>query len=144
MKKLFILGVLGLALLMNGCQDKAVTPEQLPDNIKVFLEQTFPGKPITYIEKELELTGNQFDVVLSDGTRVEFDTDKVWNKVEGTINSPVPTVLIPPAVLTHIQTNYPDALIIKIDLENYGCEVELANGLELKFNKQGALMEVDN
>ena len=33
-------------------------------------------------------------------------------------------------------------MILKIDKEHNGYEVELANGLQLQFNKQGALMEV--
>ena len=90
------------------------------------------------------MTGSKYDVVLADGTHVDFDTDNVWEKIECTMASPVPTALIPAPIVTHIQTNFPDAMILKIDKDHDGYEVELANGLELKFNKQGVLTEMDD
>lgn len=144
MKKLSVLGIFAFILLMSGCGDRTVTADQVPEPVKAFIQQTFPGQTISYAEKDVELTGSKYDVVLADGTRIEFDTDNIWDKIECTLANPVPTALIPAAIATHIQTNFPDAIILKIDKEHYGYEVELANGLELKFNKQGALMEVDD
>ena len=144
MKKFVALGIFAFTLLMTACSDKPVTADQLPEPIKAFIQQTFPGQTVSFVQKDLDLTGNQYDVVLADGTRIEFDTDNQWDKIEGTMTTPVPTALIPQPVLTHLQANFPDAMITKIDKEHYGYEVELANGLELKFNKQGALIEMDD
>ncbi len=144
MKKFVALGIFAFTLLMTACSDKPVTADQLPEPIKAFIQQTFPGQTVSFVQKDLELTGNQYDVVLADGTRIEFDTDNQWDKIEGTMTTPVPTALIPQPVLTHLQANFPDAMITKIDKEHYGYEVELANGLELKYNKQGAIMEMDD
>ena len=129
---------------MTACSDKPVAVEQLPEPVKAFIQQHFPGQTITYAEKDVELTGSKYDVVLADGTRVDFDTDNVWDKIECTMASPVPTALIPAPIVTHIQTNFPDAMILKIDKDYDGYEVELANGLELKFNKQGVLTEMED
>ena len=144
MKKFLVSGIFALVLLMTACSDKPVAVEQVPQPIKAFIQQNFPGQTITYAEKDLELTGYKYDVFLADGTRIDFDTDDVWDKIECPLTNPVPTALIPPAIVTFIQSNYPDALITKIDKERKGYEVELANGLELTFNKQGALMEMDD
>ena len=144
MKKFVALGIFAFTLLMTACSDKPVTADQLPEPIKAFIQQTFPGQTVSFVQKDLELTGNQYDVLLADGTRIEFDTDNQWDKIEGTMTTPVPTALIPQPVLTHLQANFPDAMITKIDKEHYGYEVELANGLELKYNKQGAIMEMDD
>ena len=144
MKKLIALAILALILMMNACSDKPVTPEQVPAPIKAFIQQYFPGQTITYAEKDLELTGYKYDVFLADGTRIDFDTDDVWDKINCPLTNPVPTALIPAPIATFIQANYPDAMITKIDKENRGYEVDLANGLELKFNKQGALVEMDD
>lgn len=145
MKKSFIaLGFFALFLLMTACSDKPVVPEQLPVSVKTFVQQSFPGMNITYAEKDLELTGYKYDVVLADGTRIEFDTNDVWDKIERPLTNPVPIALIPAPIVAHLQANFPDAMILKIDKEHYGYEVELANGLELKFNKQGVLTEVDD
>lgn len=144
MHKLFTLGIFALFLMMSACSDKPVTAEQLPEPVRAFIQQTFPGQTISFAEKDLEVTGTKYDVVLADGTRIDFDTDNVWDKIECTLANPVPTALIPAPIVAHIQTNFPDALIVKIDKERYGYEVELANGLELKFNQQGVLTEMDD
>ena len=144
MKNFIAVGIFALVLMMTACSDKPVAVEQLPEPVKAFIQQHFPGQTITYAEKDVELTGSKYDVVLADGTRVDFDTDNVWDKIECTMASPVPTALIPAPIVTHIQTNFPDAMILKIDKDYDGYEVELANGLELKFNKQGVLTEMDD
>lgn len=144
MKHFLALGIFAFVLLMAACSDKPVTAEQLPEPIKMFIQQNFPGQNISFAKKDLEGVGYQYDVVLADGTQLDFDTDNMWDKIECTLANPVPTALIPEPIVAHIQANFPDAMITKIDKEHYGYEVELANGLELKFNQQGALMEVDD
>ncbi len=144
MKKIILSGIFALVLLMTGCSDKPVVPAQLPQQITAFIQQNFPGQSISFANKDLEITGWKYDVVLADGTQIDFDTDKMWDKIQCTMDNPVPTVLIPVQIATHLRTNFPDAIVLKIDKERYGYEVELANGLELKFNQQGALMEVDD
>ena len=144
MKQLLAVGIFALILLMAACSDKPVAPEQLPEPIKAFIQQNFPGQTISYAEKDAELTGSKYDVVLNDGSRVEFDTDNVWDKIECPLTNPVPTALIPAPIVAHLQSQFPNALIVKLDKERYGYEVELANGLEMKFNKQGVLTEMDD
>ena len=144
MKKLFACGIFAFLMLLTGCTDKPVLPAQLPMPITSFIQQNFPGQTISFATKDLEITGWQYDVVLADGTQIDFDTDKMWDKIQCTMGNPVPTVLIPVPIATHLRTNFPDAMILKIDKDRNGYEVELANGLELKFNQQGALMEVDD
>ena len=136
MKNFIVSGIFALALLMTGCSDKPVPPAQLPAPIQSFVQQYFPGQTITFAQKDLELTGWKYEIFLADGTHIDFDTDDMWDKIECPLTNPVPTALIPPPVATTIQANYPDAMITKIDKERNGFEVDLANGLELKFNKQ--------
>lgn len=144
MRSIIVSGIFALVLLMTACSDKPVAPEQLPAPVRTFIQQNFPGQTISFATKDLEITGWQYDVVLADGTQIDFDTDKMWDKIQCTMGNPVPTALIPAQIAAHLRTNFPDAMVLKIDKENNGYEVELANGLELKFNQQGALMEVDD
>lgn len=144
MKNFIVSGIFALALLMTGCSDKPVLPAQLPVPIQTFVQQNFPGQTVTFAQKDLELTGWKYEVFLADGTHIDFDTDDMWDKIECPLTNPVPTALIPPLVAATIQANYPDAMITKIDKERNGFEVDLANGLELKFNKQGAIVEMDD
>lgn len=144
MKNFIVSGIFALALLMTGCSDKPVPPAQLPAPIQSFVQQYFPGQTITFAQKDLELTGWKYEIFLADGTHIDFDTDDMWDKIECPLTNPIPTAIIPPPVATTIQANYPDAMITKIDKERNGFEVDLANGLELKFNNQGAIVDMDD
>ena len=144
MKNCIALGFFALVLLMTACSDKPVVPEQWPAPVQSFVQQTYPGEAITFAQKDLELTGWKYEVFLADGTHIKFDTDDTWDKIESPITRPVPLQLIPAPIVTFLQANYPDAIITKIDKERNAYEVDLANGLELKFNKQGALIDMDD
>ncbi|MBO4380446.1 MAG: PepSY-like domain-containing protein [Muribaculaceae bacterium] len=141
---LITLALGGLMLAASGCDDKPVLPANLPAEIQTFVKQTFPNQTITYAEKDVEwMFWDKYDVTLADGTMISFDTDNVWDKVESRM-APIPATLIPANIATYVATNFPAVPIIKVDKESYGYEVELATDLDLKFNHQGALMEMDD
>lgn len=144
MKSYILTGIFALVLLMTSCSDRPVAPAQLPGAITAFIQQNFPNQAITFAQKDLEITGWQYDVVLADGTQIEFDTDQMWDKIQCPMTNPVPAVLIPAPIISYLQGNFPGVMIQKIDKDSFGYEVELANGLELKFNQAGALMEMDD
>lgn len=144
MKSFIASGIFALLLLMTACSDKPVVPEQLPVPVKTFIQQTYPGEAITFAQKDLELLGWKYEVFLADGTRIEFDTDDMWDKIESPMARPVPVQLIPSPIAAHIQAYFPGVFVTKIDKEHNGYEIELANGMELKFNKQGILREMDD
>ena len=130
-------------VMMAGCSDKPVVPAQVPAEIQSFVQQYFPGKTISYAERDLEWFTYKYDVVLSDGTELNFDTDNEWDKIDTKLAA-VPATLVPAPIATYVNTNFPGVAITKVDKEFSGYDVELANGLELKFNKQGALTEMDD
>lgn len=144
MRSIIVSSIFALVLLMTGCSDKPVLPTELPAPVMSFIQQTYPGQTITFAQKDLELTGWKYEVFLADGSHVEFDTDDTWDKVESPMTQPVPAQLIPAPIATHLQANFPGAFVTKIDKERNGYEIELATGVELKYNKQGALIEMDD
>ena len=79
MRKFVLTGIFAFMMVMTACSDKPVAAEQVPEPIKVFVQQMFPGQTITYAEKDQEVTGAKYDVVLTDGTRIDFDADDVWD-----------------------------------------------------------------
>lgn len=144
MRSIIVTGIFTLVLLMTACSDKPVAPEQLPVPVRTFIQQTYPGEAITFAQKDLELTGWKHEIFLVDGTHIEFDTDDMWDKIESPVARPVPQQLIPAPIASHLQANFPGAVVTKIDKERNGYEIELANGMELKYNKQGVLREMDD
>lgn len=130
-------------LLFTSCTDRPVVPSQVPAEIQAFVKQNFPNQTISYAERDLEWFWYKYDVVLSDGTEINFDTDNEWDKIDCHMTA-VPTALVPAPIATYCKTNFPGVVITKVDKEFNGYDVELANDMELKFNKQGALMSMDD
>jgi hypothetical protein len=142
--KLFVMALVCL-FVSAACfaDDKMIPVEQLPATVKTFIKQHFPQKTILYAEKDSEIRGVKYEVRLNDGTEVNFDKKGNWDKIDCK-RVAVPAVFIPQAIATYVQTNFPGDIIVKIDKERYGYEIELLSDLELKFNKKGQLISMDD
>ncbi|MBR3390912.1 MAG: PepSY-like domain-containing protein [Prevotella sp.] len=139
-KRLFLVTLLCLLMSVSSYADGRMIPvEKLPDAAKTFVAANFPGKKMIYAERD----GGRYEVRLDDGTEIEFYRNGEWDKVDCYM-LPVPAALIPETIKQYVKANFPDAVINKIDKERYGYEIELSNNLELKFNKQGMLMQIDH
>ena len=131
MRKFSFLLIIICSLTLVGCGEKPISPTELPQEVQTFVKQNFANSTITFAQKEWGLFGSEYDVTLNDGTMISFNRNKEWDKVSST-TAPIPTAIVPALSIT------------KIDKDDNGYEVELINGLELKFNQQGALMEMDD
>ena len=126
-----------------SCKDVIITADKLPATAQTFIKEYFPGSDISYVKKDKELTKTTYEVVLQDGTEIDFDSKGQWDKVDCK-RAAVPAKLIPDAIATYVQTNFPGQAIVKIDKELFGYEIELLNDLELKFDKNGRLVHIDD
>lgn len=138
--KLILVAVLGLMFSATACADVPVPVDQLPDAIKTFVQQHFPENPIVYAEKDWD----SYECRLNNGTKVEFNAKGEWKKVDCEMMTVVPAAIIPAPIQEYVKATFADSPIVKIDKERYGYKVELANDLELMFNKQGAFMGMDD
>jgi hypothetical protein len=126
-----------------SCKDVIVTVDKLPAAAQAFLKEVFPESSISYVKKDKELTKTTYEVVFQDGSEVEFDSKGNWDNVDCK-RSAVPASLVPEGIEEYVQTNFPGQAIVKIDKEPYGHEIELISDLELKFDKKGKLITVDD
>jgi len=126
-----------------SCKDTVVSADQLPVPAQSFLEEYFPGNAVSYVKKDREIFKTTYEVFLLDAIKVEFNKKGEWEKVNCK-NAAVPTALVPAVITDYVQTNFPGQIIVKIDKESNGYEVELFNDLELKFDKNGQLRHIDD
>lgn len=56
----------------------------------------------------------------------------------------MPADIVPQQIKDYVKQNYPDARITKIDRDRRDYEVSLSNRLELTFNKEFRLIEIDD
>ncbi len=118
-------------------------PNDLPRQSREFLDKHFGGISISHIKIEKNLIGtDSYDVILTDGTKVEFDKTGVWEEVKRPA-APVPPSLLPPFVKTYVARHYPGIDIRAIEKDPREYEVKLQNGIELKFDTQGNLTDID-
>ena len=117
--------------------------QSLPEPVNAFVKQYFPNATIAFVEPDHEHGGLQHDVTLNDGTELDFDSNHQWDKVDCKVK-PVPAALVPEVIASYVNANYQGVAITKIDHEPYGYEIELSNGLELRFSQYGQFMSIDD
>lgn len=126
-----------------SCKDSIITADRLPDAARSFINEYFAENTISYIKKDRGLANISYEVVLQDGTEIEFDKSGNWDSIDCKRNA-VPAGLVPDAISEYVQVNFPGQLIVKIDKEAFGYEIELSSDLELKFDKNGKMLEIDD
>ena len=127
------LACLFVSTTVCSAHDYPVPPTQLPAAAHSFLQQHFPGKTIVYAEKDTEFMKTKFEVNLNDGTQVDFDSRGNWDKVDGHDMIAVPAALVPAPIQQYVNATCAGATVTKVDKERYGYDVELSNGMEMKF-----------
>lgn len=151
MKLLRIIMILGAIWGLTACSsdDDSVTEtvinyEQLPEQSRTFIETHFAGVQTIRVEKNLvpDADGTVYEVKLANGFEIDFDADGVWVEVDGNGN-PVPNSIVPEAILTYVQSNYPPELFVEsIEKKNYGYRIELSNDVELRFDSDGGFIGI--
>lgn len=121
--------------------DQAIPVSSLPREITDYISANFPGLTIVWAE----IDDDEYEVYLSDGTEVYFDRRGRFIEADRDRDAINPANL-PQNILSYISTNFPNATIIKAELDDNFYEVELNNGMELYFDAQGNFLgsEVDD
>lgn len=130
----------GIAKANDG---KLIDRQQLPVKSQQILKEYFHKANISYIKADEDLFNKDYDVVFTDGSKVEFDKNGEWKSIS-VKEMQVPGRLIPNAILNHIRKNFPNHKIVEFEKDKKGYEAKLSNGLELKFDNNFRLMKVDD
>ncbi len=141
MKQLGILtafiAIMGFAMPKAMAQNNNSNPA-----IVQFVQQYFPEASILTVNSEWD----EYEVMLNDGTKIEFNRKAEWKKIdcEHSTNNAVPAGLVPEQISTYAKTNFAGQAITKIEKKRKGWEIELGNSLEVKFNKNFNVTEIDD
>lgn len=147
MKK--FLSFLAAGLLLTGTlfaealADRPITLDKLPEAAQTFIKTHFASSQLLYAKVDDDLFNNDYKVVFSDGVSVEFAANGEWKEVE-TKRGEVPAAIVPQMIRDQVASQFPAARIESIDRDRRGYEVGLSNGLELKFDRQYNLVEIDD
>ncbi|MBO5616012.1 MAG: PepSY-like domain-containing protein [Prevotella sp.] len=147
MKKSVIFLAAFICMMMQSvsasASDRMIPAERIPAPARAFIQKTFPNQAIAFAQLDYDFFRKTYEVHLINGVKMDFDSKGTWDKVDCKFSA-VPANLVPVALANHVKMNFRGAQIVKIDKKRYGFKVELSNGLELKFNKQGGLIAIDD
>lgn len=143
MKKILTLSAaLFMFAAIMTADDRPVDFSRLPEPVKAFLNTNYPDIQVLYSTKEDDLVLPDYNVALANGVNLEFYHDGALKKIE--CRDGVPVGLIPVQIVEFAKVRYPDAYFVSYELDKRHYEVKLSNRLELKFNKNFNLMEIDD
>lgn len=147
MKKFLFLCALGLSALGVSCAmtsaDSPIAVGELPAAAQQFIKTHFASSEVLYAKVDDDLFDNDYKVVFADGTSVEFASNGEWKEVDAK-RGEVPAAIVPQAVREQVAAQFPQARIRSIDRDRRGFDVELSNGLDLKFDRRFNLVEIDD
>lgn len=117
----------------------------LPQTAQTFIQNNFKKIGISFVkvEKTLGFTSD-YEVVFTDGTEIDFDSDGTWDKIEMPRVKEVPSSIIPKTIAQYVGKNYPGQKIVSIDKESRSYDIELQNGIELVFDRAGNFKRIDD
>ena len=145
MKKIFSILALAIATLvgLQSCEknDVMIPAAELPEEVISFLDTHFSGIEIRSVIKDYDNSTYEFEVYLSNGTRIELSRRGEWRNVENHLAG-VPHSVVPNKILTYVAENYPDQMIIGIERDRQ-IDVELKGGVELVFSLNEDFVKFD-
>lgn len=144
MKKVFIAIACVFTLVTNACADnyQPIDRTQLPEKAQTFLSTYFPEAKISLVRKEIDVMELTYDVIFTDGCKVEFDRKGNWTEVD-CLTHTLPAGIVPEAIGKVVNTHYPGAEATKIERNHREIDVKLNNRVELTFNKHMQLVDID-
>jgi hypothetical protein len=131
--------VMTMSLTMSADDDdRVITYQQLPQAAQTFLKQNFAKKVPLVVTADWD----DYTVVYESGERVEFDKKGNWKDIECR-TSKVPANLVPEQINTYLKKNYPGKSVVKIERHCSVYEVKISNGMEIEFNRNFQVIDVD-
>lgn len=131
---------LSLLSITSGYAQKRINVNNLPKTAQTFLTKHFGNVKVLRVEKDTDDGKTAYEVNLKGNIEVDFDTKGNWEEVSGN----VPTTIIPAQIAKSVKKDYNNKRIVKIERErNGGYEIELANGLDITYDKNFKVVRVD-
>jgi putative PepSY-like beta-lactamase-inhibitor len=140
--KMTILAVL-FCIGTAATAQKRIEVSELPKGATEFLNKHFSGISIDKAKKDAEHGEKGYEVILSDGTEIEFWKDGSYREVDGK-DKPIPTAYIDPKITDYVTKNYSGKKITHIDYGHKDVDVDLEGKIDLEFSKEGKFLKGEN
>lgn len=140
-----IVAVLAVAGLCSAPVAQAALPfdkytisrDELPEEARKTLSEHFPKAKVSMIKVDRHLLKKtDYDVKLTNGTKIEFSNSGKWTSVDCKKKA-VPEAMIPSYIVKKISKEFPKVKIVSLRKKSGAHEVGLSNGKKVKFTALG-------
>lgn len=144
MKKIILILVAMTAFAAMAFADNSTPIQvvQMPTAAQNFIQKHFGDVQVSHAKQENGLS-KSYEVVFVNGNKLEFDARGEWTEVDCK-HGVVPEGIVPRQLKHYVDKNHPGQKIVAISREARGYEIDLNNGLELKFNRNYRLVDMDD
>ena len=122
---------------------RIITFNELPIKAQEFITTYFSEQTIRFVRMEINVTKTEYTVRFENGMEIEFNGNGDWDEVESHSEC-LPSGFLLEPILDFLNRNHPGFCLHEISRGYHKIEVELANGLEIIFNKNGELLRYDD
>lgn len=145
-----VLFLCGLFVAMFSSCDTQQSSTSLPSEVSDFITAHFPEQTVSMVRETKTMM--DYEVVLSDGTEIDFGSLDEWESINFRWNEVPASFLatLPSALVKHIDEYHTEETIHKIEKKNFGrndfiyiVKFHKPNDFELSFTKEGALISDD-
>ena len=123
--------------------DKLINKSQLPKPAQEFIDAHFAGIDLLYAKEDCNILFSSYEVRLANGVKLEFSSKGNWEEVDCQQGA-VPAAIVPQPIKEYIEKSYAGESIFAIEKNRNDYEVKLSNRLELKFDKDFNLYDIDD
>lgn len=135
------------AVSLSACnhEDKKVIQfGELPQAAQTFVDTHFADKQVSIVYHDTELADKDYEVIFTDGANIDFSKKGEWTKVEDRDTNGVPTAIMLQGIVDYVSTNFAGQYVVQLGKERSNYEVELNNGVEMVFDKEGQFLRYDD
>jgi len=149
--KIFLLALFASASVFTAKadDDRPIAIDQLPAKAQQFIQTHFKDLEVSYATVDRDYFDKSYEVRFVNGTKVEFHADGQWDNVD-CHKEAVPAGIVPAQIVEYVKNNHPDHIIVEIDKDRRGYEINLRNNanprneIEIKFNRNFQVIGYDD
>ena len=147
MKKFVTIFAAVSVMLLLSCvtyaDDRPVDFKKLPVAAQTFINTNYSGVAVLYSVKDDDLVLPDYTVMLKNGVKLQFSNGGELESIK-VQDGAVPAGVVPVQITDYVKASYPDVFIKEYDVDRNSYEVKLSNRLEIKFNRNFQVVEIDD
>lgn len=148
MKRIITAGIIAICSLFafninaNAGKDVPISTQQLPAVSQKIIKAHFSKWKVAMAKMDDGWFDKDYDVVFTNGAKIEFDKNGNWKEIDCKYSA-VPNGIIPVKIRKYVKSHYPHSKILKIERDRKGYEIEITGDVDIKFNNNFEVTDID-